>query len=74
MFSFYIKDRGQRKANTWFKKQKIYSAQWKYELPGFTILGKRCEWLEEIYKVLLDVPLCITKDKQSMVWTEMPIS
>ena len=21
-------------------KQRIYSAQWKYELPGFTILGK----------------------------------
>ena len=52
-----------------FEKQRIYSAQWKYELPGFTILGKRCEWVEEIHSVLLDVPLCVTKGKHSRVWT-----
>ena len=35
-----------------FKNKSIYSARWKYELLGFTILGKRCEWVEEIYRVL----------------------
>ena len=35
---------------------------------------KRWEWVEEIYRVLLDVPLCITKDKCSRVQTEMLIS
>ena len=36
---FYINHREQR-GPTHGLKQRIYSAQWKYELPGFTILGK----------------------------------
>ena len=47
-----------------FKNKRIYSARWKYKLPGFTILGKRCEWVEEIYiGFYIDVPLCVTKDE-----------
>ena len=30
----------------------------KYELPGFTILGKRCKWVEEIYEVITLMFLC----------------
>ena len=37
---FIINHREQRRANTWFKKQRIYSTQQKCELPDFTILGK----------------------------------
>ena len=52
-------------------KQRIYSAQWKYELPGSR---KRCKWVEEIYRVLLDVPLCMTEDEcSSRVQTEILI-
>ena len=36
-------------------KQRIYFAWQKYEFPGFTILGKDAMWVEEIYRVLLDV-------------------
>ena len=35
---------------------------------------KRCKWVEEIYRVVLDVPLCVTEDERSSrVQTEIPI-
>ena len=36
-------------------KERIYSAQWKYELPGFTILGKDGSRQRKYFRVLLDV-------------------
>ena len=40
-------------------KQRIYSARWKYELPGFTILGKDASRQRKYFRVLLDVSLCV---------------
>ena len=62
---FYINHREQRRANTWFLKTKESTLlDGSTNFWGFTILGKRCEWVEEIYiGFYIDVPLCVKKDE-----------